>query len=90
MRSYLPFLRPGGRVVLITPQIAGFRSDPTHVEFFDFAALTRLAGLLELTVERHYSFPFPQFVGRFFRHNDFVLLARKPESAPGSRGLPGQ
>jgi SAM-dependent methyltransferase len=79
VRTYLPFLRPGGRVVLITPQRAGFRSDPTHIEFFDFEALTRLAGALGLDVQRHYSFPFPLFVGSFFKHNEFVLLANKPD-----------
>ena len=75
--TYLPFIRIGARVVLITPQDVGFRSDPTHVEFFDFDALTRLAASLELEVEKHYSFPFPRFVGRLFKHNEFVLLARK-------------
>jgi len=76
--TYLPCLRSDARVVLITPQNAGFRSDPTHVEFFDFSALTRLATDLGLTVEKHYSFPFPRFVGHVFKHNEFVLLARKP------------
>jgi SAM-dependent methyltransferase len=75
--TYLPFIRKDARVVLITPQEMGFRSDPTHVEFFDFEALTRLAVNLGLEVEKHYSFPFPRFVGRIFKHNEFVLLARK-------------
>jgi SAM-dependent methyltransferase len=75
--TYLPFIRVGARVVLITPQEVGFRSDPTHVELFDFTALTRLATSLGLEVEKHYSFPFPRFVGHLFRHNEFVLLARK-------------
>ena len=35
--SYLPYLRPGGQVVIIVPQEAGFASDPTHVEFVDRA-----------------------------------------------------
>jgi SAM-dependent methyltransferase len=29
--SYLRFLRPDGKIVVITPQAAGQRSDPTHV-----------------------------------------------------------
>jgi len=81
VRTYLPFLQPGGRVLIITPQIAGFRSDPTHVEFFDFPALIKLAKALGLEVQRHYSFPFPKFVGTFFRHNEFVLLANKPATS---------
>jgi SAM-dependent methyltransferase len=74
---YLPFVRADARVVFITPQEVGFRSDPTHVELFDFEALTRLATDLGLEVEKHYSFPFPRFVGRIFKYNEFVLLARK-------------
>ena len=34
-----------------------------------------------LRPERSYSFPFPPFVGRIFAHNEFVVVARKPESA---------
>jgi SAM-dependent methyltransferase len=77
VETYVPYLRQDARVVFITPQEAGFRSDPTHVELFDFAALARLAEGLNLKVERHYSFPFSRFVGRLFKYNEFVLLARK-------------
>ncbi len=78
IEMYSPFLRAGGRVVCITPQEAGFRSEPTHVEPFDFAALSRLVRSVGLEVDKHYSFPFPRFVGTFFRYNEFVLLAHKP------------
>jgi SAM-dependent methyltransferase len=78
IEMYLPFLRPGGRVLCITPQEAGFRSEPTHVELFDCDALARLVRSVGLEVDKHYSFPFPRFAGSFFRYNEFVLLARKP------------
>jgi hypothetical protein len=74
---YAPLLRAGGRAVLLCPQEAGFRSDPTHVAFCDFEALRRIANGAALEVEATYSFPFPRLVGRFFRHNEFVLIARK-------------
>jgi 2-polyprenyl-3-methyl-5-hydroxy-6-metoxy-1,4-benzoquinol methylase len=77
LRGYLPYLRPGGRVVLITPQEAGFRSDPSHVEAFDFAKLAALLAELRLAAERSYSFPLPRPAGRVFLHNEFVALARK-------------
>ena len=32
---YVPYVRPGGRVLLITPQERGFASDATHVTFTD-------------------------------------------------------
>ena len=67
--------------MLITPQQAGYRSDPTHIEYADFAALHRMLADHGLRPERSYSFPFPRFVGRFFPHNEFVVVARKAESA---------
>lgn len=76
--SYLAYLRPGGKVVFITPQERGLRSDPTHVMFMDFAALASIAREADLTVEKQYSFPFPRFIGRLFTYNEFVLICRKP------------
>lgn len=75
---HLRYVRQGGQVILITPQEAGYRSDPTHVEF---APAERLAELLErhgIGVEQSRSFPFPRPVGRLFRHNEFVVVGRIP------------
>jgi SAM-dependent methyltransferase len=76
--EYLPFLRPGGRLVLIAPQEAGFRSDSTHVELMDFTRLRRIAARLRLTPERAYSFPFPRWAGEWFTYNEFVVVSRRP------------
>ena len=75
---YLPNLRSGGRVIIITPQERGYESDSTHVVFFDFAAGAKLAQALGMTVERQYSFPFPRPFGRLFRYNEFITLLRAP------------
>lgn len=75
--AYLPYLKPRGRVVLITPQEAGFALDPSHVAFTGFAELERVLAAHGLVRERSYSFPFPRFVGRFFAHNEFVVVGRK-------------
>lgn len=84
LKSYLGYLRPGGRVVLITPQERGFRSDPTHVAFMDFAALAVVAEQAGLTVDSRYSFPFPRWIGYIFTHNEFVTICVKPHSAQAS------
>jgi 2-polyprenyl-3-methyl-5-hydroxy-6-metoxy-1,4-benzoquinol methylase len=76
IREYLPHLSERGRVVLITPQERGQRSDPTHVRFMDSAALTRLAAEAGLVVERISSFPFPRAFGRWFVYNETVTIAR--------------
>jgi 2-polyprenyl-3-methyl-5-hydroxy-6-metoxy-1,4-benzoquinol methylase len=74
---YVPWVRSGGRAVLITPQEAGYRSDPTHVEFVDLARLEHVSHATGLTTVAAYSFPFPRTVGRWFKYNEFVLIARK-------------
>ena len=78
LASYLPFLRAGGRVVFITPQLRGYASDASHVRFVGFEEASALAGRLGLVVDRRYSFPFPRIAGRAFTYNEFITVARKP------------
>lgn len=75
---YLPLVKPGGKVVFITPQERGYASDATHISFTDFAALHTLCADLGLTVEKSYSFPFPRWAGKVFTYNEFNVVARKP------------
>jgi hypothetical protein len=77
LRQYLPYIRAHGRVVLICPQHAGFRTDPTHVTFLEGRHLERLAercGMSGTSVRSH---PFPGAVGRVFAHNETVLVGNK-------------
>lgn len=75
--GYLHYLRPGGRVVMIVPQEAGFASDPTHVDFVGLDEIAMIEDRNGLTREEAYSFPFPRWVGRFFKYNETVVLSRK-------------
>jgi 2-polyprenyl-3-methyl-5-hydroxy-6-metoxy-1,4-benzoquinol methylase len=77
LQEYLPYVRPGGQIVFITPQERGQTSDPTHVRFVDFAASAALATSLGLTVRRQYSFPFPRAAGTLFRYNEFVTVTER-------------
>lgn len=77
LAAWLPRVRPGGRVVLITPQEAGQRADPSHVEWFEPADLARLLVELGCAVERVYSFPLPRALGRWFPHNESVAIGRR-------------
>lgn len=81
VRSYAPHLRPDGRLVLIAPQEAGFRSDPTHVTFTDPGVLEAIARKAGFDPDRWFSFPFPRVTGRIFRYNEFVFLAHRVPSA---------
>lgn len=80
VRSYLPYLRTGrtARIVAICPQEAGYRSDASHIEFLDAAALGSLlhdAG--GFTVVSSRSFPFPRPAGKVFPYNEFVVVAER-------------
>jgi hypothetical protein len=75
--TYLPYLVAAGTVVVITPQEAGQRSDPTHRTFLDFAAVRRLVEEVGLRVVEQRSFPLPRHAGPLFRHNEFVTVARR-------------
>jgi 2-polyprenyl-3-methyl-5-hydroxy-6-metoxy-1,4-benzoquinol methylase len=79
--SYLPFLKPGGRVMLICPQELGYTTDETHVCFVDERGLAELAVSLGLAVLRSYSFPLPRLAGRVFAYNETCVLASKPAAA---------
>jgi SAM-dependent methyltransferase len=78
LRTYLPYLRPGGRIVVICPQPAGYRSDTTHVRYLDDAAMRELLTTVGTVPERSYSFPFPKAFGRVFKYNETVAVARLP------------
>lgn len=78
LRTYLPYVRPGGKVVLITPQERGYATDATHVRFCGFDEVAALCVQAGLRVVTTYSFPFPRAAGRAFPYNEFVTLARVP------------
>jgi len=72
--AYRAYLRPGGRVILITPQERGQASDSTHVRFVDHAAVHGLASQLDLAVVSLRSFPLPRAAGRVFTYNETVAV----------------
>ena len=78
VEQYLPYVRPGGQVVFITPQEVGFRSDETHIRWVDLEVARAHVERHGLTMVRSYSFPFPRPAGKVFKYNEFVTVARKP------------
>ncbi len=74
---YLGYVRPEGRVVLITPQEAGFRTDDTHVEFMDEVALRFILEANGLEVGMEASFPLVRGAGRYLRYNEFLAVGAK-------------
>lgn len=74
---YLDCLRPGGQVIVITPQERGHASDPTHVTFLDREDVQTLLAEQGLRAVRSYSFPLPRWAGRWFVHNELVTVGRR-------------
>jgi 2-polyprenyl-3-methyl-5-hydroxy-6-metoxy-1,4-benzoquinol methylase len=77
LNEYLPYLKPTGRVAVITPQEAGYKTDPTHVRFVDFDAMKDLLETVGLPVRRSFSFPLPRVIGKKRRSNEFVVIAER-------------
>ena len=77
-RDYLGYLKPGGQLILITPQERTFAMDATHIWWVDFKVLHGLVQKWGLKLDRSFSFPFPRWTGKFAPYNEFVVTARKP------------
>ena len=75
--EYSKYLVPNGRIVIICPQEAGYKSDQTHETFFDFSKIKHLLNDVGFIVVKQYSFPLPRFIGKFFKYNEFVVVAQK-------------
>lgn len=76
LRTWSPRIRRGGKVLLICPQQRGQASDATHVTFMDDEALRRLCTEVGVEVVRVTSFPLPRVFGRWWVHNETVLIGR--------------
>jgi len=77
LQTYLPLLKKEGKIIIITPQEKGFKSDCTHVQFADYAYIEQILLEQQIPIYKKYSFPFPRFAGRFFTYNEFVVIAKK-------------
>ena len=77
LNHYTPFLKDNGRLIIITPQQAGYASDSTHITYLDFTKIAELPDKHFFTKDMEYSFPFPRIFGRFFLYNEFISIWRK-------------
>ena len=74
INEYLPYLKNKSRIVIITPQIRGYKSDSTHVTYFDSLLIKKLLLDVGASPEGSRSFPLPIYFGRVFRNNELISV----------------
>lgn len=72
--EFRKYLKPHGRLLIICPQEKGFRSDETHICFFDFGLAETLGVKNKFGVVTQKSFPLPRLAGKIFRGNEFISV----------------
>jgi SAM-dependent methyltransferase len=75
LKQYISLLKNDGKIIIITPQEKGFKSDDTHVQFMDFKTINSLLTTVGFKTTRQYSFPFFKAAGLFFKYNEFITIA---------------
>ena len=76
MKEFRKYLQPKGRLVIICPQEAGFRSDSTHIEYLDFNSIEEYGLRHDFVIELAKSNPFPRFFGKLFKYNEFFVVLK--------------
>ena len=77
VNKYLYALKDNGHIVFIVPQLAGFKTDPTHVTFFDEKMLKEIVSEIKFKVLCLFSYPFPKIFGNIFFHNELIVVAKR-------------
>lgn len=81
LKHYLKWVKPDGRVIIITPCLRGYHSDASHVTFLGTRELEYLYKNAGLMMSRCFCFPFPEWVGVLFKYNEYVSTGeRRPLS----------
>lgn len=75
LKSYLPYLKKDGKLIIICPQEKGFTTDQTHVALYDFNDLEKLLKRIKFDIQNKQSFPFPRVAGKVFTYNEFIVTA---------------
>lgn len=77
LKQYVHLLKANGKIIVITPQEKGFKSDDTHVQFMDFGIVKGMLKKVGFNNVKQYSFPFPRIIGHIFKFNEFITVATR-------------
>ena len=79
LKEYIPYLKPNGKIFLVTPQEVGYKSTDSHITWTDFDRLEMIINQIggEFQVIKSFSFPLPRSFGKVFKYNEFNVLASR-------------
>ena len=77
--KYLPYLKLSAKIMLVTPQEAGHHATQSHITWTDFDRLEQIIfdASNEFKIVKRYSFPFSRNAGKFFKYNEFNVVAAR-------------
>lgn len=75
IKQYIPYLKPYAKIVVITPQKAGQKSDKTHVTYYTNELIKELMQRIDARNVKIRSFPLHQIFGNFFKYNEKISSA---------------
>jgi ubiquinone/menaquinone biosynthesis C-methylase UbiE len=71
-------LKTGGKLCIVVPMQAGFKKDPTHLQFYDGKRLSEALSRHGFAVQTVHQFPFPWAIaGKFLYFNELRCIATK-------------
>lgn len=76
VKTYLPFLKKYGRIVIIVPHGYCFRNDPTHVLYYDKNKVEELAYALNYKIKKKFYHPFPDWLSRYLITDGIYILEK--------------
>jgi SAM-dependent methyltransferase len=77
LRQYLPYLKRGGKIVILIPQMAGFKHDSDHKFFWTPSLVREYLAQNELNLRKSGSFPLPSIFGNTFVYNQWFFVATR-------------
>lgn len=75
LKTYLPYLKKQGRLVVILPHGKSYKNDPTHVVDFKMSHMQMVAKELNMLLLRQIFYPFPKFFSKYLVNDVIYVLA---------------
>jgi 2-polyprenyl-3-methyl-5-hydroxy-6-metoxy-1,4-benzoquinol methylase len=74
--SYMPCVKPSGQIIVICPQLRGFKNDDTHVTYMTPDLISNILDKCGFNVWSRRSFPFPRIFGNAYIYNEHIVIGQ--------------